>query len=630
MNSNMQAPDSNLQLIKAKNGDPILKYKNKHLHSAYDPRKEASRYIKEIEKKLLKNSKQIFIFIGAGLGYNINEFVRHHKNLCIWLESNSSIINLALKYKKELSYLHEGLAKEQVKIFQDSQLNQNILSYIGALNQDYDVHFLLHQASAGIDPLYSEWHTKLQNFLQNKKINLATLSRFDKLWFKNTIANIDILPKVSCIQNLFNLVQGQKIAALICNAGPSLMQDIEKVKKLGILNSILLISVDTAAPILASQDIFPHIVVSVDPQALNCHHMNSFCKQDKTNETCFVFDMTTSYLSLRNLKDFSFAENRIFLMESPLAMAKILSSYKEGEDPAKITYGGSVSTNAYDLAVQMGCKTILLAGLDLAFTYNQPHARGSILEELRAIQKTNRLKTRELYNYSQLHALPQIHLPTKQHIPLASNDKLRIFYEWFRKRFNQDLQKDIQIINLTDKATYFEELPNRDISQLGQELDAFSWTSARKKLKSQIKTDTDTTKTYRKQAMLHKLKSLENNLYKYKQILQEELKKYTNEQAKEQSQEQGPSFQITQLNSLQKIAVLLLQEKELLSILQNFSQLNIAHITESAILQSNEPNTKIETLALELTKYINLYQSLLNGIEFVLPNIKKAQKIYKI
>ncbi|MCB1315592.1 MAG: motility associated factor glycosyltransferase family protein, partial [Leptospiraceae bacterium] len=111
-------------------------------------------------------------------------------------------------------------------------------------------------------------------------------------------------------------------------------------------------------------------------------------------------------------------------------------------------FGGSVSTNAYDFALRLGCTRIVLLGQDLAFTGGQAHARGAVLED-RLNLKESRLFRRQLHNYNQLSALPVRWLPGIQGGQVRTNDKLIMFYQWFSRRIPQDVSDGIRVWNAT-------------------------------------------------------------------------------------------------------------------------------------------------------------------------------------
>ena len=314
-----------------------------------------------------------------------------------------------------------------------------------------EVLFCGHRASYMISDLYSDFQRTVENFLNRKSVNALTLARFDRLWMRNILANFDILLQAMPVKQLFEQNNSQNNShgkmALVCGAGPSLLYDMDRIQALR--KKLILIAVDTALKPLVKHGIDPDIVLCVDPQALSRHYLRGY-----EGRAVFVVDPATSYLSLRQLKP----EN-VFYFWSPFALAELLFEFLD-LDPGKLAFGGSVSTNAYDLAFCMGCNPILLTGHDLAFTEGLAHVRGAALEEL-ILHKQDRLFSNELHNHRQLKALPLRYLEAdsaEKLRQLATNDKLIIFHQWFSRRLQSDLEKGKQIAKLSARGTRLGQL----------------------------------------------------------------------------------------------------------------------------------------------------------------------------
>ncbi len=67
------------QIVESKSGHKIPKINNIHLHSTYDPRYEAERFILENED-LLKNNNKVLL-LGLGFAYHAQYLVTYLKNL---------------------------------------------------------------------------------------------------------------------------------------------------------------------------------------------------------------------------------------------------------------------------------------------------------------------------------------------------------------------------------------------------------------------------------------------------------------------------------------------------------------------------------------------------------------------
>lgn len=423
---------------------PTCLWQGRYLHSRFAPRKEAERAAAAIQ---VENSQQLVLFVGAGLAYVIAEFCKRHDNPAIWFEPNREILALALG----LTDLCDAVRAGRLSVFtgepDDETLREMFRGRTGA-----DVVFAIHRASADADEQYGRLETRLVEHLNKKNVNLATLARFDRIWAKNLVFNFPALRRARPVARLFDCAPGA--TALVCGAGPSLYDDLQRLKLIpGARENAIWIAVDTALAPLHAAGFTPDVTVSVDPQALNRYYLEGFA-----DASWIVIDPTTTYLTPRLA-----GADRLVFTSSPFALAKLFFDYCE-ESVGELAFGGSVSTNAYDLAVRMGCRRILLVGQDLAFTNGLAHSPGATLEE-RLNFRERRTFRRELHNYRQLSALPVRGLPGAVG-PVPTNDKLTIFYRWFARRFRSDRARGVEIYNLTGGGAVFEDAPGGDAARL--------------------------------------------------------------------------------------------------------------------------------------------------------------------
>lgn len=434
------------RITTTRSGHMNVSLHGKLLHSKYDPVVEARRKFEEVTP--LDESRLLF-FPGAGLGYVVEIFLEETENPCVWIEPELSILIGAVQRFDFTEYIRSG----RLKVYGKHPNEDDFRTMFRGKN-NLDVVFILHRGTMIADPQYSELAKNTENFLNKKNVNLRTMVRFDRLWVTNLLKNLVHLTAARPVSLLFDTVQNGN--AVIVGAGPSLSQSLDDLKR--IQNRALLIAVDTAVHVLVSNQIDPDIIVSVDPQGLNCHYLEGY-----NGNALLVVDPTTTYLTLRN-----FPPDRVFYFWSPFSLAKYLFDHLSVE-VGKISFGGSVSTNAYDLALKMGCRNIYFVGQDLSFSGGLAHARGAILEE-RLNYKEKRLFRREFHNYNQVYALPRKKLKGIHGDPVITNDKLIIFHQWFLRTTGADMQRGIAIHNCTADGAYIEGLPHQklDISDGGR------------------------------------------------------------------------------------------------------------------------------------------------------------------
>lgn len=416
----------------AKSGAYTWKLDNTYIHSQHDPIKEALRLSKEVPND---GEKRIFMLFGAGLGHIVPFLLEIKQSTVIWIEPFDFILKEALSLRDFSESISENRLIPILAPISESSFSEAMKG-----KATYPITFLPHRGSLQWkEKEYTELRYSAEQLFHKKDVNIATLTRFEKIWAKNIIFNLPEISKLLPVNHLFGLAEGGKV--LVAGAGPSLFHSIPKIREYR--NHFILLAVDTALPILSEFDLEPDLVFSVDPQILNSQYLENY-----SGKALLIFDPTSTYASLRLKK----GPRVCFLTSSPFPLLRLVS-----KDPnleiGSIPFGGSVSTNACSLGTLMGAKTYFV-GQDLAFTEELAHAKGAIMEE-RLNFKESRYFRRELHNYRQLFALPQKKVKGASGETWITNEKMLIFKKWF-----EDHAKDNDWCNLTYQGAELEGIPS--------------------------------------------------------------------------------------------------------------------------------------------------------------------------
>jgi len=438
------------KLERGRDDSSLITLGGKALHSRHAPGKEAQRQCAEILERL-ENRRQLLVLFGAGIGLLIAELLERCENPLLWLEPRRDVAALALACTDLRGHLKQAAdARDgpRVQLIVEAP-EEDAFHAIFAGRGNEDVIFAVHRGSFQADPVYPALRGRIESFLNRKAVNLATMARFDRLWARNLLRNFRSFVQARPLARLADSARDR--TAIVLSAGPSLYADLEKLKSLGDPRErFVLIAVDTALGVLASADLRPHFAVSVDAQAVNRYYFE--LPAGFLEETYIVFDPTACYMSLRLAP-----AERVFYFASPFSLARVFLDCLD-ESAGELASGGSVSTNAYDLATRLGCRRILLAGQDLGFSGGLAHSPGAILEE-RLNFREERLFRRELHNYRQLSALPVRWLPAENGAFVPANDKLVIFRQWLESRFARDAARGLEIRNLSRAGVRLEHAP---------------------------------------------------------------------------------------------------------------------------------------------------------------------------
>ncbi|TGK82127.1 DUF115 domain-containing protein [Leptospira noumeaensis] len=430
-NSGNQSPKANTfdseinpsyQLTKSKVGDPTLELDGVWIHSRFDPKKEAERFATELPHD---GSERIYLLFGAGLGYIIPYLIEREKVTIIWMEPHTFFISEAFQIFDFSKPLLEG----KLVIITGEGMEEQLSDAVKGKGT-HPISFVPHRGAwQWRESDYIKLRYTAEQMFHKKDVNLATLTRFEKIWAKNICYNLPELSKFRPVSVLFGIAEG--ISIVVCGAGPSLSESIPELRKYR--NQFLLLAVDTALPILTSFGVDPDLIFSVDPQALNSQYL-----EDYTGNGILIFDPTSTYLSLRLDK----GPNKGFVTSSPFPLIGLLERTGISEI-GSVPFGGSVSTNAASLATLMGAKSIYLVGQDLSFTKGLAHSKGAVLEERLNYLESRKFR-REKHNYKQLFALPQKKVTGNLGETYITNEKMLIFKKWF-----EDHAKENPWTNLT-------------------------------------------------------------------------------------------------------------------------------------------------------------------------------------
>ncbi|WP_411824043.1 motility associated factor glycosyltransferase family protein [Leptospira sp. 'Mane'] len=443
-------------LQKTKSEDWTIELDGIFLHSKHDPKKEAGRLAIELPDD---NEKRVYLLFGAGLGYIVPEILKKPTIDVVWMEPHPFLLKIAFS----LFDFSSAIASEKlIIVLHPTNEDEMAAAFKGKATTP--ITFVPHRSSwAWRESEYAKLRSIAEQTFHKKDVNLATLTRFEKIWAKNICFNLFDLIHMKPVSLLFGLAKDAKV--LVVSAGPSLYESIEEIIRYR--DHFVMIAVDTALPILDYFKVKPDLVYSVDPQALNSQYLESH-----TGGSILVFDPTSTYISLR----LEAGPKKGFFTSSPFPMIKVLEEAAEKEI-GYVPFGGSVSTNAASLATLMESKATFLIGQDLSFTKGWAHSKGAIMEE-RLNYKESRRFRRELHNYRQLSALPPKKVKGKNGEDHLTNEKMLIFKKWFESQ-----AKDNNWINLTKNGANLEGIPNEEFNTSFADSDKLQATIVRKQIR---------------------------------------------------------------------------------------------------------------------------------------------------
>ncbi|MCS7206200.1 MAG: DUF115 domain-containing protein [Leptospiraceae bacterium] len=448
---------NNLSFHKAELKGYYLLYKNVPLSSTKNPIQEMER----LSKQLLKfQENRIWFFLGLGNLYFFDYLLKHRNpnQITIIIEQNEEILGFYWNYS--LGF-HEYLLSPNCHVITEKNL-QLLWEYLYQLSPEKirGFRFFQHLPSVNLNRLfYQNIMQKTSVLLKSQLSSLLTTFEFENLWFQNILNNAMYLSREQKHNRLIFYKNALPFPFVIIGAGPSLKESKSVLESLQ--NKAILLATDASLKPLHQMGIQPDFVVLLDGQIHTYFHFRGLKLDDtliiadlvvhpfllrKLRPLGWIFSSTIQYAFQPDGKPISFKTKGIQFVESLLS-----------EEVGSIQSGGSVSTNAFEIARFFGSKTIFLIGQDLAWTNRQLHCVGTHHYEKWQIL-IHRTHTLEHQN----EILFQKRIKTKVpgiSTPQTYGDVVMDLYRLWFEETAVELQNQVQIFNLTKRGSKIQNIP---------------------------------------------------------------------------------------------------------------------------------------------------------------------------
>lgn len=327
-----------------------------------------------------------------------------------------------------------------------------------------------HPASLAADkPLYTRAYERVVALFEKRTVNQATIVKFQQLWNKNIFLNQRIIWSSATLKDLLALPAPSAI--VLAGAGPSLADSIGELREHR--RRFVLFAADTALVPLNKAGIYPDVVLAADPQWLN-HH---FAESADAARSRWLMDPVVCPAIPHRLQQL---RTTMAFWNNAFAADGIFRPYDRGD----VAHGGSVSTNAFDIAVRWltaregQAGRLILIGQDLSFSNRQAHCRGAVLEAA-VFNRSNRLNSMEQHNLRQMKAMPVLWQKGIRQPAVPTNGKLRIFHDWFEARAAETDKSRVRLINATHDGAYLRGYEHLELAAalagLGDESAGCAW-----------------------------------------------------------------------------------------------------------------------------------------------------------
>ncbi len=351
------------EVVPAKTGLPTLKVsRNKkvcHLHSSYDPMREAARWAQNIYAA----EDDTLLVCGIGFGYHLNRLsLLYPKAKIVAMEPDLSTFKTALNavdltslINRENVTLYFGAEKKEILKLIERQLNiyqpekLKLLAYLPVLRNAGDS--------------FKELEDSVNAVVADHILCSNTLMHFSFDWTENFLYNLPATIQAPDVDVLCGPFKG--VPGVIVAAGPSLDKNIHLLKE--IKNKAVIIAAGTAFKAILSIGMEPDLVVTVDGAEANAANFENA----EVKDSVLIFSPVT-YKSIPA----NFKGPKIVGAYDPYFMSWLENFIDEKRTILK--GGPSVANVSFDLAVKAGLDPIIFIGQDLAYTGRKTHSQKTI------------------------------------------------------------------------------------------------------------------------------------------------------------------------------------------------------------------------------------------------------------
>lgn len=373
---NEKEPTGDVVCELTKTGLPTLRCKTevgmKYIHSKYDPNHEAERLISKY------NQGKPVLFFGVGLGYHIEHFIKQYPGVRFAIyEPNKEVLLHFLKRIELSNWNNNNLLGF---IVDSSNLKEDILKISVKAN-----HSLIMLDLPVVSEIYIEQYAEVMNTLKEiskeRKGAISAEVAHQVRWITNAIKNV---PKVVSTPNMIVDIEKQHFKnkpAIIVSAGPSLNREFETLRKIKEEGRAYIFAVGSAIKALLAQNIYPDIVCTYDPKAIN-YKVFQEIKERNIKNIPMLFGSSVGY---ETIDDYPSSLYHILTSQDSV-ISEIL-----GEDYPYVNDAPTVAVVAYQVLLHLEVEPIILVGQNLAYLNQNRHAKGVAITEEENLVDFNKL-----------------------------------------------------------------------------------------------------------------------------------------------------------------------------------------------------------------------------------------------
>lgn len=372
-----------------------------------------------LEKYDLEDGEAVYVVIGFGLGYHIEELLKRsgNANKIIVFEPNEELFIEALKVRD----LTEIISDNRINIYLYKNENKTMEALNNTLNLSYP-NYIYCNVFSSYEKLYGEETITVirvvENYMLLAKATAYTNSLFKETVLKNYFNNFVNIAKGNTGEEFQDKFSGK--TAVVVSSGPSLSKNIHLLKEYQ--KDFILISAGRSLKELLDNGITPHFICTVDPGEIMYQLMQPVINE-KIPMVC-VDQVNNNLIG-------EYKGEKIFVLKG----LKEVFGKLIGKNYISLPAGGSVAHLCTSFAGYLGVKNIIFIGQDLAYTNNQYHSQSSSNEKL-------------IGSAASINNTENFYVPGNVEEKVLTSKVFYIFKTWFEMFI--EANKQIHFINATE------------------------------------------------------------------------------------------------------------------------------------------------------------------------------------
>ncbi|WP_319577723.1 6-hydroxymethylpterin diphosphokinase MptE-like protein [uncultured Desulfobacter sp.] len=360
-----------VKLIQA-NGKPNIQVTDSDgnvtlIHNRQNPGQEGHNFLSTVDSE----SNGVVILMGMGLGYIALSLLKKCKHLqhIIIFELNVDFFALAMEQFDFRELLEDP--RLLLSVGEDCDPEAALTPAKRALILE-NIFVYRHQQSYLVNPAYQTISPAIDEFISAHNMEGGTKMRYGNLFIENRLRHLTSMHHNRRLEDLTDKFKG--LPCFMVAAGPSLDKNVAQLKKA--VGRSVIISVDTALPVLLAHGIVPDFLTSIDYKENTYEKISHVASLPEVKEINLICTSWATHVVTKN-----FPAKNIYWGLGKTALENWMNSMWGSK--IFINAAGTVAHLNFIAANLMGCDPLIFIGQDLAFSGSKDHASQVILSNYR-------------------------------------------------------------------------------------------------------------------------------------------------------------------------------------------------------------------------------------------------------